>query len=163
MSSGSSDLHDLYIHARPGLLRRIARRIGCHASASDLVHDVFLRLWERPPGSIDEAVSYLNRSANNAVIDYLRAQRVRHDFAARILPEQIHAPPPSPLAMVEAREEERRIDAAIRALPERTRHVFILNKTHNRSYQEIARALGISRSAVEKHMARAIAACRAPA
>lgn len=154
-------LEAFYAEARPGLLRRIGRKLGCHATASDLIQDVFLRLHERAAGRPEDAGAYVNRSLSNAVVDHLRAQRVRRDFGNAILPEQLAAAVPSPQDVLEARQDVQRLDAVIRGLPERTRHIFLLHKIHGRSYGEIAGAMGISRSAVEKHMARAMLACKA--
>ena len=44
----------------------------------------------------------------------------------------------------------------ILALPERTRDVFMLHRFEQMSYPEIARAFGISVSAVEKHIIKAL-------
>jgi RNA polymerase sigma-70 factor (ECF subfamily) len=38
--------------------------------------------------------------------------------------------------------------------------VFLLNRIHGQPYSEIAEGLGISASAVEKHMMRALQACK---
>jgi RNA polymerase sigma-70 factor (ECF subfamily) len=37
----------------------------------------------------------------------------------------------------------------------------LLNRIHGRKYAEIAKAMGLSQSAVEKHMMRALEACKA--
>ncbi|HCL3426564.1 TPA: RNA polymerase sigma factor [Pseudomonas aeruginosa] len=55
----------------------------------------------------------------------------------------------------------RRVEAALRGLPERTRRIFLLNRIHGRTYAEIAQAMQLSQSAVEKHMMRALDACKA--
>jgi RNA polymerase sigma-70 factor (ECF subfamily) len=75
------------------------------------------------------------------------------------VPEQYAAPSASPDDVVSARQELRSIDDALAALPTRTRHIFLLNRVHGRSFSEIAEVLGISRRAVTKHMARAVAVC----
>jgi RNA polymerase sigma factor (sigma-70 family) len=41
-------------------------------------------------------------------------------------------------------------------LPERTRTVFVLRRLEGQSYREISLRLGLSVSAVEKHMLRAV-------
>jgi RNA polymerase sigma factor (sigma-70 family) len=41
-------------------------------------------------------------------------------------------------------------------LPERTRQIFVLRRLEGLSYFEIGRRLGVSVSAVEKHMQRAV-------
>jgi RNA polymerase sigma factor (sigma-70 family) len=161
MSDSAVDLAALYVAESGRLQRRIRRMIGCRTTAADLVHDLFLRLWDRTLVWSGDPAAYLTRCAHNAAIDFLRAERVRAEFVACAVSEQHAAPAPSPHEIVEAREDLRRIDAIIRALPERCRHVFLLARIHGRSHAEIAAALGISVSAVEKHMARALVACRA--
>lgn len=44
---------------------------------------------------------------------------------------------------------------ALEQLPERTRTIFLLHRIEGRKYREIAETIGISQSAVEKHIARA--------
>lgn len=58
-----------------------------------------------------------------------------------------------------ARQSLGSIDDALSALPKQTRHIFLLNRIHGRSFSEIAGVFGISQRAVAKHMARAVAAC----
>lgn len=161
MTSRAVDFVRLFVQERQRLLRGISHRVDSPATAADLVQDVFLRLWERGGKVTGDPSAYLFRSIRNAVIDHRRAERVRASALAALLPEQLAAAPPPALGLLEARQQLERVDGAIRALPERSRDIFLLNRVHGRSYAEIGRALGLSPTAVEKHMARALAACRA--
>ena len=49
-----------------------------------------------------------------------------------------------------------RATAALLELPDRTRIIFVLRRLEGMKYSEIAHKLGISVSAVEKHMLRAM-------
>jgi RNA polymerase sigma factor (sigma-70 family) len=62
--------------------------------------------------------------------------------------------------IVAGKQRLKRMLAALNALPPRARQVVILRRFENLTYLQIARRLGISVSAVEKHMARAMAALR---
>ena len=155
-----ADLAALYQSEEARLRRRIARMIGDPALAADLVHDVFLRLLRRSRPLDGSDAAYLMTSARNAAIDHLRAERIRRDFVAGTVPEQHAAGLPQPDAALQARQGLGLVDDTIRALPERTRHIFLLNRVHGCSYGEIAKAVGISPSGVEKHMARALLALR---
>lgn len=159
MNGKTEEITALYVAEHERLERQICRRVGCPSTASDLVHDIFLRLWERTAGRLAEPAAYLTRSARNAAIDHVRAERRRSAFFGSLLSEQYAAPSASPDDVVSARQELRSIDDALAALPTRTRHIFLLNRVHGRSFSEIAEVLGISRRAVTKHMARAVAAC----
>lgn len=155
-----ADLSALYQSEETRLRRRIARIIGDPTLAADLVHDVFVRMLRRSQPLDGSDVAYLMRSARNAAIDHIRAERIRHDFVAGTVPEQHAAGLPLPDATLEARQGLEAVDEAIRALPERTRHIFLLNRVHGCTYAEIGRAIGISASGVEKHMNRALIALR---
>ena len=50
---------------------------------------------------------------------------------------------------------------AVRAMPLKTRRVFVLHRLRHRSYKQIAEQLGISVATVEYHMMRALTLCRA--
>jgi RNA polymerase sigma factor (sigma-70 family) len=54
------------------------------------------------------------------------------------------------------REDLRALMAALLSLPARTRTIFILHRLDGRKYRDIGAQLGISPSAVEKHMLRAM-------
>lgn len=159
MNGKTEEIAALYIAEHERLERQIYRRVRCASTASDLVHDIFLRLWERAAGRLAEPAAYLTRSARNAAIDHIRAEKRRSEFFGNLLPEQYASPPASPDDIVSARQALRSIDDVLEALPTRTRHIFLLNRVHGRSFSEIAEVIGISRRAVTKHMARAIAAC----
>jgi len=160
MSSKSEQITALYISEFDRLERQICRRVGCRATAGDLIHDIFLRLWERATERSGSEAAYLNRCARNATIDHVRAEQRRSEFFGRILPEQYSATPVSPHDLLSARQALSSIDDALAALPKQTRHIFLLNRIHGRSFSEIAGVLGISQRAVAKHMARAVAACQ---
>lgn len=138
----------------------VSRRVGCRATAADLVQDLFVRFWRRPLVQVEELGSYLLRSAGNIAIDHLRSQGVRDRLTESLEPE-LQETAAEPQAAVQAGNDLRHVEAALRALPERTRQIFLLNRIHGRKYAEIAKALGLSQSAVEKHMMRALQACKA--
>ena len=58
-------------------------------------------------------------------------------------------------AFANGREALSEVGAALLELPERTRQVFVLRRLEDMSFREIALRLGLSVSAVEKHMLRA--------
>jgi RNA polymerase sigma factor (sigma-70 family) len=76
---------DLYHKHAPGAFRRAQRMLGNTADADDVVHDVFLALFEAH-GSFrgDSSVStYLYSAVTHACLNRMRNQRKRRDLAAR--------------------------------------------------------------------------------
>lgn len=139
----------------------VTRRVGCRATAADLVQDLFLRFWRRPAPVVDDLGTYLLRSAHNMAIDHLRSEGARTRNEAGLFPDAEQDGHPPPEVTLQASHDLRSVEAALRALPERTRHIFLLNRIHGRTYAEIARSMAISQSAVEKHMMRALDVCKA--
>lgn len=139
----------------------MSRRVGCRATAADLVQDLFLRFWRRPLVQVEELGTYLLRCAGNIAIDHLRSEGTRARASEGLRVEPSDSVSSEPQAALEAGNDLRHVEAALRALPERTRQIFLLNRIHGRKYAEIAKAMGLSQSAVEKHMMRALEACKA--
>lgn len=142
-----------------GRLRRIARRItGCRDAAEDVVQEAFVKLSGRKVEGDD--IGLLVRTTQNLARDAMRSARVRTAYAARLSEHQVFAGPIAPDQEVASRQELDALLAAIEALPERTRRVFLLNKVDEQTYPEIAKRLGVSVSTVEKEMISALAFCR---
>lgn len=139
----------------------LRRHVGCRATAADLVQELFLRFWRRPSAPLEDLGSYLIRSAHNLAIDHLRSEGARTRNEAGLLPEQRGDSSVSLDAALEAGSDLRRVEAALRGLPERTRHIFLLNRIHGQTYGQIARSMALSQSSVEKHMMRALQVCKA--
>ena len=154
------DFLQVFLAQRERMEALVSRRVGCRATAADLIQDLFLRFWKRPIKSLDEPGTYLLRSAHNLAIDHLRGEGKRNRSLDGLAPEH-DGEGASPEAALQAGDDLRRVEAALRGLPERTRHIFLLNRIHGRTYGEIAKAMELSQSAVEKHMMRALDTCKA--
>jgi RNA polymerase sigma-70 factor (ECF subfamily) len=68
---------------------------------------------------------------------------------------------PSPEDETISRNELRRVQAMIAALPARQGEAFSLFKIHGLSQREVALRMGLSESTVEKHLAKAVCALMA--
>ncbi|KAB0501730.1 RNA polymerase sigma factor [Pseudomonas moorei] len=151
----------VFLSQRSQMEALVSRRVGCRATAADLVQDLFLRFWRRPLVQVEELGTYLLRCAGNIAIDHLRSEATRVRASEGLMAEPSDGVDSEPQAALEAGNDLRHVEAALRALPERTRQIFLLNRIHGRKYAEIAKAMGLSQSAVEKHMMRALEACKA--
>ena len=143
----------LYYRYYDALVRFLRVRLYDTESACDLVQEVFTRLWQRRE-HLDPAQSvraYLYRTAHHLAVDYLRRHRLEQAYHAE---QAIDAP--STTQPDDAFELREKLDAAIRALPDVLRLVFILNRFEHCTYNDIADILGISVKAVEKRMSRAL-------
>jgi RNA polymerase sigma factor (sigma-70 family) len=137
------------------LLRRVARRARGHPDAEDLLHSAWIRLERyRAHQTVENLAGFLVRTAVNIGIDRQRHDRILQlepdDRAAEVASE---APLQDEVIVVRARLE--RVKEGLAKLTPRTREVFLMHRIDGMKYREIAQTLGISQSAVEKHIARA--------
>lgn len=144
------------------LLRYLRRRVGPD-EAPDLAHEAFARLlgceqFER----IENPAAYLSRITRNMLINRARKQKRRAFLAYYPLDEDRDAPArPEQEWRIEARDLARLYRQTVRAMPPKTRTVFLMHRFRRLTYREIAEQIGISVATVEYHMMRALALCRA--
>ncbi|HEX4711983.1 RNA polymerase sigma factor [Phenylobacterium sp.] len=160
----SSALLELYLERRADLVRFFTIRLRSVAAAEDLVQDIYVRLSCLDDHTeIQNPTAYLYRLGSNLMLDRLRGERrtAHRDGAwldsqtVRIGNEEISAEP-SAEAAVAARQRLALLTAAIQDLNPQTQRIFRMHKFEGLSHPQVAAALGISRSAVEKHMMAAL-------
>ncbi|BCA56594.1 putative RNA polymerase sigma factor FecI [Nitrospira sp. KM1] len=141
----------------------LTRRLGCPETAAELVQETYIRLatrQEQDPHVNPRALVF--RVASNLATDHARHQSVRERFDGGTIDEDaLVAPVPSPDAALAEEQERKLLKLAIAELPEKRRMVFLLRMSQELSYSEIGKRLGISVSAVEKHISKAVLHCRA--
>lgn len=161
---GGSALLEAYFARRAELVRFFTLRLGSPAAAEDLVQDIYLRIASGdPPSDLRSPVSYLYRLGSNLMLDRLRAERRaavrdaawreshRTELGGAEISEE-----PDPADALAARQRLAAVVEVLGSLGPQTQRVFRLHKFEGLSHAEVAERLGISRSAVEKHMIAAL-------
>jgi RNA polymerase sigma-19 factor, ECF subfamily len=132
------------------------RLVGSAEAAQDVVHDLFLHLWDTR-GSRDAirlTKPYLYTAARNRALKHLRRRRVAEAWIERAAREEAPtAESPSDLYL--RHELEDAVDRAITELPTRCREIFLLRRRDQLSYEEIAAHAGVSLGTVKSQMWRA--------
>src|SRR5262245_16189007 len=153
-------LRALVLESRPALLRfLLARRVPAD-EAEDILQDLFVKVEELKVGPVSEPRAYLYRMAENLVLDRRRSAGRRSSreqawVAARSSDDLEADDRPTAEHILIARERLTRISEALAALPERTIHIFRRFRIDDVPQKAIATDLGISLSAVEKHLQKA--------
>jgi len=148
-------LASAYREIGPHLSRIGARRA---LDGEDIGQDAALRMLQvKDPGGIDDPLRYLFRVARNLFVDAERSrarERLAIDPAAEL---ETHADPAAdPERTLAGKERLEQALSVIADLPPRCRLAFRLHRFEGMSYVAIAREMGISPSAVEKHIAEAM-------
>ena len=143
----------LYVHFYPRLYRFLFFINRQHEDTEEIVQDVFLKVWDRREslGTVRSLEDYLFRMAKNRMTDLLRRNKTGMKVIRNLQQKDLPLDSPTESA-VAYREYHRLAREAITQLPERRRQVFLLSTDGGLSLDEIAATLGISRSAVKKHL-----------
>jgi RNA polymerase sigma-70 factor (ECF subfamily) len=134
------------------------RRVRNDADVEDLVQDVFTRIAARDSTEpVEHLGGYVLKTASSVLADRAR-RRSSHMAALHVaFDSELHGDEEiDPERVFTGKEDLHAAMGALLSLPERTRNVFILRRLEGRQYAQIARQFGISVSAVEKHMSRAV-------
>lgn len=143
---------------RPVLHRYFRRRRLPDKDIEDATQEVFMRLSRRQGlAGMSNVPGYLFETAASVAIDQQRRANVRQSDAHESYDDQFHAVADhAPDHVLEGQESLGLLLAALLELPERTRNVFLLARLEDMRYVEIGQRLGISVSAVEKHVLKAM-------
>lgn len=138
----------------------LLRRGRSREEAEDLIQDAFLKMQEycRQGGEVRQPEGFLMRIvlrlAANARRDAHRELYSEHPVEDLTLLIDAGPTPDEVLAGDQCLERMRN---ALDALSHRTRDIFFMQRLDGLSYAQIARQMGLSISAVEKHVASALA------
>lgn len=162
LSGGLSGLLD---DNRDALLRFLAARCGDAVMAEDLLHDLWIRIGKVSTGPIANGRAYLFRMANNLVLDAARGRRramardrawIEQDVGADNGIEMRPDPAPAADEALAQRQEAELLHRAIAELPAGAARALRLHRFDGLKQADVAREMGISVSAVEKHLATAM-------
>lgn len=150
---------NLVAQMRPALIKYFKRKSGSAVEAEDLTQDVLVRAlthahWKSP----SEAKGYIFRTAINRWRDRHRREET-HGVTVGLDEAELEdlgtQKPPECVLIV--REELSQVAQALEGMNVRTRTVLMLIKLEQMKVTAVADLLGISTSAVNKHLAKGLA------
>jgi RNA polymerase sigma-70 factor (ECF subfamily) len=157
----AQSLQAQFMASRSALLRFMQLRGVSSDEAEDLMQDLYLKLEGLTVGPIAEPRAYLYRMADNLLLDRRRAaiRRARREERwSQAGPGSLGSPGDQATAADDAliaQQQLHIVESALGSLPERTVEIFRRFRIEGERQKHIAAELGISVSAVEKHLQRA--------
>ena len=154
MQGDESAFTKIYRHYHASLYVYLLRFCRVPSLAEDLVHDVFLKVWEIRDRINPELsfTGYLYRIARNHVIKTIEKLATDKNFREQLFSQLDDISPVQPEQQVRTKEYDRLFEEALVRMPAQRLNVFRLCRQEGKSYDEVALLLGISRNAVKKHM-----------
>lgn len=145
----------------PALRARLARwNLPEGMDADDVVQEAYCRFAAME--SVDDvrnARSYFFMVARNAIVSHVRHSRVVSIRTVDDLERyDVAADEPSPEEQVSDRQQLRQLAEAVAELPEPSRRAFLMRVVDDMPHRAIGETLGMSDNAVQKNIARSIAA-----
>lgn len=133
----------------PRLHRFACKYIADEAAASDAVQTCFMRLWERRSALVGGSLqSMLYTMLRNECLNSLKHSAIVEGYARQAQSVADH--------QLLYDELQLSIDRALDTLPQRTADIFRMSRYESLKNREIAQQLGISTTAVEKHISKAL-------
>lgn len=140
------------------LFNFIIKYISNRNQAEDILHDVFMKVWETRqrinPGL--PILPYLYKITRNSVYKALQEQYKLAALRNGLEKKYEAAAAASPAETFQHREYDELFQHAVALLPAQRQRVFQLCRQQGNNYQEVAQQLGISRNTVKEHMSLAI-------
>lgn len=162
MNKNVNNNHDIVLYEKlfkqyyNPLLRFAYRYVNNETIAENIIHDVFLFLWNER-NKLDFAVNiktYLFNAVKNRCIDHLRRKKTENRY--KILNIVLDIETQNPETILINKEFETAIKDALNDLPEKRREIFVMNRFDRLTYSEIASILNISIKTVETQMSRSL-------
>nr|WP_303627153.1 sigma-70 family RNA polymerase sigma factor [Pseudomonas sp. S12(2018)] len=152
----------MFAEQKNALQAFVARRTGSAQVAADLTQESFLRLARLPPDKqIDNLPAFLFTIASNLVRDHQRQMIRRERLDGGEPSDELPCASPGADEQLAAQQEQALMHDAIQALPEATRHIFLLYHVDECTYREIGARLNVTPRSVEYQLRRALIECRA--
>lgn len=141
MSQQGDDIQAVARLYGPKVLHAAWRVLGSRAAAEDVQQQLFLRLIESPPKTVQSWSAYLTASATRLAIDVLRRQ---HRWRLLAPLWKSDEPEDSPTEHTESTQSERRLRKALARLDARDASCFVMRHVQGLSANEVAQALGMT-------------------
>ncbi len=156
MDYSRQEFEHLFKDNYPHMYRMAFSMVENADDAKDAVHQVFTQMWRGKPQVARESVrGYLLAATRNQCLHQLRTRQLQRQMEEELRQD---------MALNESEERQELLQQLQQViednLTEQDRRVLSLHYEEDMTYSETAKVLGISASAVNKHITRSLAKIR---
>ena len=134
--------------------RIIARAVRDRARSEELAVEVFLKLWRNQKAQSENVEGWLYRVAVRASFDELRRQRRRGHYERMLAWVQPRPKTPTPEDIHSVSQKQDKVRSVLSILKPREAQ-FLLLRSHDFSYQEVASILNVNPASIGTLVSRA--------
>ncbi|QJW89621.1 RNA polymerase sigma-70 factor [Spirosoma taeanense] len=147
-------LYDFY---RPSIYRFICKFIKSTDLSNDICQEVFMKIWEDRWAirEINSFRSYVFTVTKNHTFNVLKRVAVEDRLKGEVLSSYSRSRNDTEETLL-AKEYQQFLQKVLDTLPPQSRAVFKLCRQQEKSYEEAAQILGVSSSAIKKHMVKSM-------
>ena len=148
---------ELYVRHSDHLIKLCILFLKNRTDAEDIVHDVFIQIWEtrdilNPELSFS---GFLNKLTQNRVLQKFRKFDIHSRFIRNLLLNRIDSTNETEDAIIDS-DYTKLLNELMDGLPPQQKEIFRLNRIEGLTYQEISELLQISTENVRKHVSLAL-------
>ncbi len=145
MHYSETEFENIYNQCFPSSMRLALSLLHDEEEAKDIVHDVFLRLWETKL-QLDNPLGFIIRSVRNACLNRLSSMDIREKIKRRLTLDT-----PLEYENIEQRNED--VNSAVKLiLTQREQEVINNIYVKGMSYMDAADNLGVSVATINKNI-----------
>jgi RNA polymerase sigma-70 factor (family 1) len=144
----------LYTYYYPQLYNSLSFMAQSHEDAQEIIHETFLKIWKGRDtlAFVRSFEDYAYTIAKNLLFNQLKRKKVNQRVMQFLSDQSIRNTGSSPDQEYLYKQYYQTAIAAINQLSAQKQRIFLLRTQEGLSLEEIAREMGISVSAVKKHL-----------
>jgi len=152
----------LYSYYYPLLYTSLAFIAQSHEDAQEVIHETFLKIWKAKESLflIRSFEDYAYTLAKNLLFDQLKRKKTGRRIIEALSGDSVKQLASSPDQEYLYKEYYQTAIMAINRLPAQKRRIFLLRTQEGMALGDIANEMGISISAVKKHLYAALSAVK---
>ena len=152
---------EIYQEYYQGIFRFVLSFVKSSDTAEDITQDLFIKIFENKNilENVENLKSYLFTSAKNATLNYLKKASRDEQIKEKLI-QHYDSKKASLEDDLADGEYAAYLQKCLEQLSEKNKVVFNLCRNESKSYEEVAKELGISQSAVKKHMVKSMKTLR---
>jgi len=142
------------------LLKFALHKVGDKRIAEDLLQNVFSDFWSNKDKVNRSIYGYLFNAMKYQIFNFFRSEKVKNKYIIHLSHYLEEINKVTPQKYLEAKDLMQHIESLVGQLPKQCRLVFVLSRFENKSNDEIAESLQISKRTVENYITQALAFIR---